>query len=129
MNDQPPFLKNKSEIPYKMQLFVQNSCIFKLKLQIMQLIRYLVLSFLILVSGLIYAQETEQKTTTQKKEQVPVSTDQKKTNNNNNIKTVPQAKLKQSQLKKINQTKAKLQAQKLKKAIRRSKIKRKPFRK
>jgi hypothetical protein len=95
----------------------------------MKLIRYLVLSLFILVSGMTYSQEAETKITKLKKDQNLNKSNTKSAQKNNNIKTVPKAKLKQSQLKKINQNKSKLQSQKLKKAIRRSKIRRKPFRK
>ena len=81
-----------------------------------------------MVSGMTYGQEAEKKVTELKKDQNPTKTITKSAQNNN-IKTVPKSKLKQSQLKRINQNKSKLQTQKLKKAIRRSKIRRKPFRK
>lgn len=91
----------------------------------MKMIRFFLLSCLLSVTGLVYSQQTEKKVTETQKNKVTLKSPQK----NNNIKTVPKAKLKQSQLKKINQNKSKLQSQKLKKAIRRSNIRRKPFRK
>ncbi len=92
----------------------------------MKFVKFFLLSFFILIGGLAFSQQTTKKAT---EIQSKKTTAQQNTQKKNDIKTVPKSKLQQSQLKKINQNKSKLQTQKLKKAIRRNNIKRKPNRK
>ncbi len=91
----------------------------------MKPVRLILLSLFILIVGVAFSQEPTKPVTQEQSKKTTAKTNTQK----NNIKTVPKTKLQQSQLKKINQSKAKLQSQKLKKAIRKSSIVRKKGRK
>ncbi len=91
----------------------------------MKLVKLILLSFFISITGMAFSQDPIKPVSQDQSKKTTTKTNTEK----NNIKTVPQSKLQQSQLKKINQSKSKLQAQKLKKAIRKSSIIRKKGRK
>ena len=92
----------------------------------MRFVKLIILSFFILLGSTMFGQQTTKKATEIQSKKTTAQQNNKK---KNNIKTVPKAQVQQSRLKKINQNKSRLQTQKLKKAIRRNKIKRKPIRK
>jgi len=86
----------------------------------MKLVRFSLSFIFIMLVGSVFSQQPPVKTT-----EIQTKTNQADPTKKNNIKTVPKAQLQQSQLKKINQTKSKIQVQKLKTAIRKSSIVRK----
>jgi len=90
----------------------------------MKPLRFLLLGFFISVTITIFGQDIPKKTAVIQDKNLQVKPVPK-----DNIKSVPKATLQQLQLKKINQNKAKLQSQQLKKAVRRSNIVRKLGRK
>ncbi|PKP34314.1 MAG: hypothetical protein CVU00_07365 [Bacteroidetes bacterium HGW-Bacteroidetes-17] len=86
----------------------------------MKLIKFLLSFILIMLVGSVFSQQLPVKTT-----EIQTKTNLTDPAKKNNIKSVPKAQLQQSQLKKITQTKQKIQAQKLKTAIRKSNMVRK----
>lgn len=91
----------------------------------MKFYKIFLLNFFIITAGIAFGQQSPPKKSTEIPKQSTIVSAQK----NNTIKTVPKSNFKQAQLKKMNQAKAKMQSQNLKKAIRKATIMRKPIKK